>query len=143
MHWQRSFAWGFAAAYNLRFFETDFTFGGGFTFEKDRAGRLKIPACPCVLTTSSPHNFVLRWTQGLRDLGIARSLIRQRSSASSANASWALGQGRRTPQRGAAFGRAGDWASSFFRSAGNARADRYTISRTLTSWTFSLLGLRP
>ncbi|CAK8992066.1 Novobiocin biosynthesis protein H [Durusdinium trenchii] len=36
LHWQRSFAWGFAAAYNLRFFEADFTFSGGFAFEKDR-----------------------------------------------------------------------------------------------------------
>ena len=44
MHWQRSFAWGFAAAYNLRFFEADFTFRGGFAFKKDRAGPLKIPA---------------------------------------------------------------------------------------------------
>ena len=44
LHWQRSFAWGFAAAYNLRFFEADFTFRGGFAFKKDRAGPLKIPA---------------------------------------------------------------------------------------------------
>ena len=44
LHWQRSFAWGFVAAYIVRSFQVVFTLDGDFNHGGDSAGPIPIPA---------------------------------------------------------------------------------------------------